>query len=348
MSTADLDTAATSASSLAALPAGGATQMILGPCLVEGMGEANMVERMNTWGAIRDQELLDLRSNLVATQVAVSTTFDQAKETLLGIVVNFRAEAETLRQHGQYEGTQSVARPAQVVAEARTRFDAQEVRFTESLARASVTTCSRRATDCCASYCPCWRNASASARKFTTMPSKVALASSKVVETATWVPTRSDRRSSSAWSRTAPQVFIRSTMVASVMPTKRRGPKISCVALPAGIDARLLLAEAAAAASASAVLMAAVKQAGDKTQGVETVDRRLRYHAHTKVCAQCFFTDIVLSQSVDGRTLCVTIHVHERCTCYAMRGMWGPIVQARMCHVLCFHLSQCGDGRSTV
>ncbi len=133
MSTAGSDVAAASASSLAAVPAGSATQEILGLCLFTGMGEAAMVERMNTWGAIRDQALLDLRSDLVATQVAVSTTFDQAKETLLGIVVNFRIEAEALRQHGQYEATQSVARLEQVVAEARTRFDAQDARFTENL-----------------------------------------------------------------------------------------------------------------------------------------------------------------------------------------------------------------------
>ena len=119
---------------LAALPAGGTqTLAMLGPCLSTGMGEAAMVERMNSWGAARDQELLDLRSNLATTQVVVSTTFDQAKETLLSIVVNFRAEAETLRQHGQYEATQSVARLEHVIAEARTRFDAQDVRFTENL-----------------------------------------------------------------------------------------------------------------------------------------------------------------------------------------------------------------------
>ncbi len=92
-----------------------------------------MVERMNAWGATRDQELLDLRSNLVATQVVVSTTFDQAKATLLAIVVDFRAEAEMMRQHGQYEAAQSVARFELVVTEARTRFDAQDERFADGL-----------------------------------------------------------------------------------------------------------------------------------------------------------------------------------------------------------------------
>ncbi len=133
MSTADLDIAAASASSLAAVPAGGVTQAVLGPCLFVGMGEASMVERMNAWGVARDQEALDLKSNLAATQVVVSTAFDQAKETLHDIVVDFRAEAETMRQHGQYEAAQSVARLEQVVAEARTRFDAQDGRFSDGL-----------------------------------------------------------------------------------------------------------------------------------------------------------------------------------------------------------------------
>ena len=108
-------------------------QARLGPCLSVGMGEASLVEQMNSWGAARDQEALDLRSNLAATQVVVSTAFDQAKETLYAIVVDFRAEAETMRQHGQYEAAQSVARLELVVAEARARFDAQDGRFTDGL-----------------------------------------------------------------------------------------------------------------------------------------------------------------------------------------------------------------------
>ena len=133
MDTAALDTAAASASSLAATPAGGVTQGRLGPCLFVGMGEASMVEQMNSWGAARDQETLDLRSNLAATQVVVSTAFDQAKETLYAIVVDFRAEAETMRQHGQYEASQSVARLELLVAEALARFDAHDVRSTDGL-----------------------------------------------------------------------------------------------------------------------------------------------------------------------------------------------------------------------
>ena len=111
MSAADVDAAAaaSASSSLASIPAGSATQEILGPRLFVGMTEAAMVERMNTWGAVRDQALLDLRSDLLGTQVAVSSTFEDAQATLLGIVVNYRAEAEALRQHGQFEAQQSLA-----------------------------------------------------------------------------------------------------------------------------------------------------------------------------------------------------------------------------------------------
>ena len=66
---------------------------MLGPCLFEGMGEASMMERLNSWGVARDRELLDLRADLGATQVGVATAFEQAKEALLGIVTDFRLEA---------------------------------------------------------------------------------------------------------------------------------------------------------------------------------------------------------------------------------------------------------------
>ncbi len=136
MSAADVDAAAaaSASSSLASIPAGSATQEILGPRLFVGMTEAAMVERMNTWGAVRDQALLDLRSDLLGTQVAVSSTFEDAQATLLGIVVNYRAEAEALRQHGQFEAQQSLARLQHVVAEARARFDAQDTSFAQNLA----------------------------------------------------------------------------------------------------------------------------------------------------------------------------------------------------------------------
>ena len=139
---ADLDAtayAAASASGLVLPPVAGAgtpgagTQTRLGPCLFVGMTEASMVEAMNSWGAARDQEVLDLRSNLAATQVVVSAAFEHAKETLLTIVNDFRIEAETMRQHVQHEATQSVACLELVVAEAGERFDAQDGRFTEGL-----------------------------------------------------------------------------------------------------------------------------------------------------------------------------------------------------------------------
>ena len=112
------------------VPAGGTA---LGPCLFEGMREASLVASLNAWGIARDHEMLDFKANLSSTQVGVSSAFGQAKETLLAIVTNFRAEAEATRQQGQYEAAQSVARLEQVVAEARTRFDAQDGRFSDGL-----------------------------------------------------------------------------------------------------------------------------------------------------------------------------------------------------------------------
>ncbi len=118
--------AADSAVGLAITAGVGATH--LGPGLAPGMGEAEAFERLNAWGIARDGELLDLRANLASTQTIVQATFEQARATLLTIVVDFRAEADTMRQHGLLEAQQSVARLEQVVAEARQRFDAQEVR----------------------------------------------------------------------------------------------------------------------------------------------------------------------------------------------------------------------------
>ena len=57
------------------VPAGG-TQMQMGPCLVEGMGEANMVAALNSWGAARDYDMVDLKANLNSTQVGVATAFN--------------------------------------------------------------------------------------------------------------------------------------------------------------------------------------------------------------------------------------------------------------------------------
>ena len=127
--------AAASASSLAMNYAGGTYTggVALGPCLTLGMGEEALVANLNAWGSTRDQEVLDLRAGLGVTQAGVAAAFEQARDALLTIVASFRGEAETLRQHGQYEAAQSVARLELVVSEARTKFDAQDVRFAESL-----------------------------------------------------------------------------------------------------------------------------------------------------------------------------------------------------------------------
>ena len=104
--------AATAGDAQAMLAASGTTtpQIILGPCLFEGMGESSLITTLNAWGAARDRELIELKTDLGATQVGVSSAFDQAKDTLLNIVVSSRAEAETARQQGHYEAAQSVAR----------------------------------------------------------------------------------------------------------------------------------------------------------------------------------------------------------------------------------------------
>jgi hypothetical protein len=124
-----------------ALQDGQLQQQTMGPCLTAGMGEAAVFERLNSWGAAHDLErldqranLADLRSSLAATQAAVETTFEAAKTTLTGIVINFRAEAESLRQHGLYEAAQSTGRLEVVVAEARLRFDAQDASYAAALA----------------------------------------------------------------------------------------------------------------------------------------------------------------------------------------------------------------------
>jgi hypothetical protein len=121
--------AAASARSLA-LPYEGAQ---LGPCLYEGMGEAGMLERLNSWGIARDRELLGLRADLGATQVVVGEAFEQAKGALQNIVGDFRLEAETMRALSQREAAQSMERLELVVGEARQRFNAQDTRTTNDL-----------------------------------------------------------------------------------------------------------------------------------------------------------------------------------------------------------------------
>ncbi len=83
--------AADSAVGLAITAGGGATH--LGPGLAPGMSEAEVFERLNAWGIARDGDLLDLRANLVSTQTVLASTFEQARATLLTIVVDLLAEA---------------------------------------------------------------------------------------------------------------------------------------------------------------------------------------------------------------------------------------------------------------
>jgi hypothetical protein len=97
------------------------------------MGEATLVAALNAWGAARDREVLTLKINLGATQERVELAFNQAKDALLRIIDDFRGEAATQRNHGQYEAAQSIARLEQVVLEARTKFDQQDVRFADGL-----------------------------------------------------------------------------------------------------------------------------------------------------------------------------------------------------------------------
>ncbi len=135
-STAAMDTApgaGASASTLATTMRPAGETRTVGPGLVLGMSEAEVFERLNGWGIARDGDLLGLRSNLGDTQAIVATAFDQARATLMTIVGDFRLGAETMRQHSLYEATQGLARLEHVIAEARQRFDAQDVRFTQDL-----------------------------------------------------------------------------------------------------------------------------------------------------------------------------------------------------------------------
>ncbi len=100
---------------------------------MQGMSEAQAFERLNAWGIARDGELVDLKSNLTNLQSVVGATFAEARTTLMQIVVDFRGETETLRQHSLYEANQGLARLEQVVIEARGRFEAQEAGFTRNL-----------------------------------------------------------------------------------------------------------------------------------------------------------------------------------------------------------------------
>ena len=92
--------AGASAGALAMRGASAGTPRTLGPGLVIGMTEAEIFDRINGWGIARDGEMRDLTDNLVRTQSVVSATFEQARDALVGIVVDFRNEAETMRQNG--------------------------------------------------------------------------------------------------------------------------------------------------------------------------------------------------------------------------------------------------------
>ncbi len=98
----------------------------MGPCLYEGMGEPSLIATLNAWGSARDREMLGLKADLGATQVGVSTAFEQAQETLLAIVAAFRAEAETMRQQTFYEAQQAIARPAHVAVSAPPNRDHED------------------------------------------------------------------------------------------------------------------------------------------------------------------------------------------------------------------------------
>ena len=105
----------------------------MGPCLREGMGEASMIAQLNAWGAARDRDMLSLRADLSATQVGVSEAFTQAQEAARAIVSDFRLEAATMRQQGQNEAAQAIARLEAVVGDARARFAVQDATRADDL-----------------------------------------------------------------------------------------------------------------------------------------------------------------------------------------------------------------------
>mgnify|MGYP000308641655 CR=1 FL=1 len=116
-----------------AITYGAGVETYLGPGLQPGMLDAEVFYRLNTWGAARDSELVDLRASLASTQTIVDATFVEARGLLMTIVHEFRREAEVSRNHGAYEAAQSLACLERVVAEARARFDAQDARVTQDL-----------------------------------------------------------------------------------------------------------------------------------------------------------------------------------------------------------------------
>ncbi len=96
----------------------------LGPCLLPGMSEAAVFERLNSWGVGRDRELASLRADLLSAQAGVSGAFSQAERTLVSIAGDWRLEAEETRMNAQREAAAAMARLELVVGEARARFAA--------------------------------------------------------------------------------------------------------------------------------------------------------------------------------------------------------------------------------
>jgi hypothetical protein len=80
------------------------------------------------------REVLALRSDLGATQAAVSGAFVEAEASVRQLVTAFRIEVVAMRQTTALEAQASLARLGQVVEEARARFDTQDARFTTGLA----------------------------------------------------------------------------------------------------------------------------------------------------------------------------------------------------------------------
>ena len=142
--------AVASASSLALFAAQvseGQTVGQVGPCLTVNMGEAATVAALNSWGASRDSELIQLRLVVAAhagelgqlrgevgrTQIVVASAFEVAQAALQAIVDNFRVEAAKLRYDGEVAAAQSLSNLEQVVGAARSRFDAQDALVAQGL-----------------------------------------------------------------------------------------------------------------------------------------------------------------------------------------------------------------------
>ena len=127
-----------SAAALVLGPAGetqtrGGGPAVLGPALWDDMDEPALVAALNAWGAGMHREVLALRSDLGATQAAVSGAFVQAEAAVRELVDAFRVEVVAMRQTTMLEAQASLARLEHVVEEARARFSEQDARFTAGL-----------------------------------------------------------------------------------------------------------------------------------------------------------------------------------------------------------------------